>query len=131
MTPAILSSDSSNAKPMKAKASFIRSASINSAMVASSRLIGALFLAGFLSYGVGFTLVTSVTGSTNFLSTISAHRTTLALGAFLMLLNSAVDVGKGVLFYPILENRGKRTALGYLAAMIVEVVLLSVGVLAF
>src|SRR5664280_2760480 len=114
MTPAILSSDSSNAKPMKAKASFIRSASINSAMVASSRLIGALFLAGFLSYGVGFTLVTSVTGSTNFLSTISA-----------------VDVGKGVLFYPILENRGKRTALGYLAAMIVEVVLLSVGVLAF
>src|SRR5437764_1137403 len=47
-----------------------------------------------------------------------------------MLLNTLVDVAKGVLFFPILENHGKRTALGYLAAMIVEVVLLTVGVLA-
>jgi hypothetical protein len=94
-----------------------------------SRLIGALFLLGFLSYGVGTALVTSVTGAPAFLSTISAHQTTLVLGAFLMLLNSVVDVGKGVLFFPILENHGKRTALAYLAAMIVEVVLLAVGVL--
>jgi hypothetical protein len=54
----------------------------------------------------------------------------LVLGAFLMLLNTAVDVGKGVLFFPILEKHGKRTALAYLAALIVEVVLLDVGVLA-
>src|SRR5581483_1966228 len=52
-----------------------------------SRLIGALFLAGFLSYGVGFGLVTSVIGAPDFLMTISAHQTILALGAFLMLLN--------------------------------------------
>ena len=95
-----------------------------------SRLIGALFLAGFLSYGVGFGLVTSVIGAPDFLSTISAHQTILVLGAFLMLLNTAVDVGKGVLFFPILEKHGKRTALAYLATMIVEVVLLDVGVLA-
>ena len=94
-----------------------------------SRLIGALFLSGFLFYGVGFGLVTSVVGAPDFLSTISAHQTTLVLGAFLMLLNTAVDVGKGVLFFPILENHGKRTALAYLATMIVEVVLLDVGVL--
>jgi hypothetical protein len=95
----------------------------------SSRLIGALFLAGFLSYGVGFALVTSVVGKPDFLATVPAHRTTLALGAFLMLMNSVVDVGKGVLFFPILESHGKRTALAYLAAMIFEVVLLAVGVL--
>lgn len=94
-----------------------------------SRLIGALFLLGFVTYGVGFGLVTSVVGAPDFLSTISAHQTTLVLGAFLMLLNSVVDVGKGVLFFPILENHGKRTALAYLAALIVEVVLLAVGVL--
>jgi hypothetical protein len=41
-----------------------------------------------------------------------------------------VDVGKGVLFFPILENHhGKRTALAYLAALIVQVVLLDIGVL--
>ncbi len=95
----------------------------------ASKVIGALFLLGFASYGTGFGLVTSVVGVPDFLSTISAHRTTLVLGALLMLSNSAVDVGKGVLFFPIVENHGKRTALAYLAAMIVEVVLLAVGVL--
>jgi hypothetical protein len=46
-----------------------------------------------------------------------------------MLLNTVTDVGKGVLFFPILERHGKRTALVYLAAMIVEVVLLDIGIL--
>ena len=54
----------------------------------------------------------------------------LLIGAFLMFLNTGVDVAKGVLFFPILEKHSKRTALAYLATMIVEVVLLSVGVLA-
>jgi Domain of unknown function (DUF4386) len=95
-----------------------------------SRLIGALFLLGFLFYGVGAALVTSVTGASDFLSTISAHQTTLVIGAFLMLLNTVVDVGKGVLFFPILEKHGKRSALAYLAFIIVQVVMLDVGVLA-
>src|SRR5438874_3417378 len=95
-----------------------------------SRLIGALFLVGFLFYGVGAALVTSVTGAPDFLSTISAHQTTLVIGAFLMLLNTVVDVGKGVLFFPILENHGKRSALAYLAFIIVQVVMLDIGVLA-
>jgi hypothetical protein len=94
-----------------------------------ARLIGALFLAGFVVYGVGFGLVTSVIGAPDFLATISAHQTTLALGAFLMLLNTVVDVGKRVLFFPILENHGKRSALTYLAALIVQVVFLDIGAL--
>jgi hypothetical protein len=94
-----------------------------------SRLIGALFIAGFVVYGAGFGLTSSVIGAPDFLSTIFAHQTTLVLGAFLMLLNAPVDVGKAVLFFPILENHGKRTALAYLAAIIVEVVLLSLGAL--
>ena len=94
-----------------------------------SRLIGALFLLGFLFYGAGAALVTSVTGAPDFLSTISAHQTTLVIGAFLMLLNTTVvEVGKGVLFFPILENHGKRSALAYLAFMVVEVVMLDIGV---
>lgn len=96
---------------------------------ASSRLIGALFLAGFIVYGVGFGLVTSVIGKPDFLSTIAAHQTTLILGAFLMLLNTVVDVGKGIMFFPILENHGRRTALAYLSALIVQVVFLDLGVL--
>src|SRR5438270_1037170 len=95
-----------------------------------SRLIGALFLVGFVFYGVGAALVTSVTSAPDFLSTISAHKTTLVIGAFLMLLNTVVDVGKGVLFFPILEKHGKRSALAYLAFIVVQVVMLDIGVLA-
>ena len=95
-----------------------------------SRLIGALFLVGFLTYGVGSGLVTSLIGGSNFLSTIAASPTLLVIGAFLMFLNTGVDVAKGVLFFPILEKHSKRTALTYLATMIVEVVLLAIGVLA-
>jgi hypothetical protein len=95
-----------------------------------SRVIGTLFLLGFLSYGGGFGLVTSFTGAPDFLSTIFANQSIFIIGAFLMLVNTLVDVAKGVLFFPILEKHGKRTAVAYLAAMIVEVVLLTVGVLA-
>jgi Domain of unknown function (DUF4386) len=123
---------SSSVQPVGAGETSTRRALTGSRM-RYSRLIGALFLAGFLSYGVGFALVTSVVGAPDFLSTISSHKnlqTILTIGTFLMLLNSLVDVGKGVLFFPILETHGKRTALAYLATMIVEVVLLAVGVLA-
>lgn len=94
-----------------------------------SRLIGALFLAAFGFYGVGFGLVSSVVGARDFLLTIAAHQTTLVLGAVLMLLNSVVVVGLGALFFPVIEHYGKRIALVYLASRIVEAVLLAVGVL--
>ncbi len=94
-----------------------------------ARLIGALFLLAFVFYGGGNGLVTSVTGAPGFLSQVSSHQTILVIGAFLMLLNSAVMVGIAVLFFPILENHGKRTVLAYLASRIVEAILLGVGVL--
>ena len=126
MNPAILSNSSTSAQRVAARGA----SPLPGSRMTQSRLIGALFLAGFLVYGVGFSLVSSLVGGSNFLSTIAAHQSLLALGAFLMLLNTPVDVGKAVLFFPILEKHGKRTALAYLATMIVEVVFLSVGVLA-
>ncbi|MDQ2742256.1 MAG: DUF4386 domain-containing protein [Chloroflexota bacterium] len=125
VVPAIKTS--SSAEPVAAS---LKKSRLTGSLAMDSRLIGALYLAGFLVYGVGSILVKSVTGASDFLSTISAHQPILLIGSFLMFLNTGVDVGKGVLFFPILENHGKRTALGYLAAMIVEVVLLDVGVLA-
>ena len=84
---------------------------------ARSKLIGALFLSAFVLYGVG-----------NGLATSAGAPATLAIGALMMLLNSAAVVGLGVLFFPVLESHGHRTALGYLASRIVEAVFLAVGV---
>jgi len=108
----------------------IRTSVLGGSRMTYSRLIGALFLLGFLSYGIGSGLATSLVGSSNFLSTIGANQTLLITGAFLIFLNTGVDVGKAVLFFPILEKHSQRTALAYLATMIVEVVLLAVGALA-
>ena len=97
----------------------------------SSRVIGATWLLGFVTYIVGTVLATSVLNDPDSLSTILAHQTTLAFAVFLMLLTCVLELGKAVLFFPILENHGKRTALAYLAALIVEVVLVAIGVLGF
>jgi hypothetical protein len=94
-----------------------------------ARIFGALFIGGFLAYGIGFGLVSSVTTAPDFLSALAANSTILVLGAFLMLLNTALDIGKGVLLFPIAERRGKRTGLVYLAAITAQVVLLDLGVL--
>ena len=96
---------------------------------AYSVVIGALFVSAFFLYGIGFGLVTSVTGAPAYLATIAAHQLTLTIGGFLMLLNSVAVVGLGVLFFPILAQHGQRTALAYLAARIVEGIFLAVGVL--
>ena len=96
----------------------------------TSRLIGALFLAGFLLYGSGSILVSSVVDGQDFLAGLGARETTLVVGAFLMIATTAVDIGKAVLFFPVLERHGKRTAVAYLATMIFEMALMTVGVLA-
>jgi uncharacterized protein DUF4386 len=102
----------------------------NTSRMFVSRLIGALFIAGFVTYGVGSALVTSVVGDDGFLARVPAHQTTLVLGAFLMLLNTAVDIGKAVLIFPVLDRWGRRTALTYLGTMVFEVALMAVGILA-
>ena len=96
---------------------------------AYSRFIGALFLSAMLLYGIGFALVTSVVGASDFLSTVPEHQTTLVLGAFLMLLNSVAVVSIAVLIFPILERHSKRIALAYLAGRTVEAVMLALGVI--
>jgi hypothetical protein len=52
---------------------------------ASARIIGALFLAGFPGYIIGFRMVTSVVSAPDFILTIPAHQTALIIGALLML----------------------------------------------
>ena len=94
-----------------------------------ARLIGALFLIGFATYGTGFGLINSVITAPDFPANIAAVQTIVLIGASLMLLNTVVDIGKGVLFFPILENHGKRTAFVYLAAIVVQVVFLDIGAL--
>jgi hypothetical protein len=82
-----------------------------------------------VAYGTGFGLVTSVIGAPDFLANIAANQTILVLGALLMLLTIVTDVWRAVVFFPIVGERGRPTALTYLAAQIISVSMFFIGAL--
>ena len=87
----------------------------------TARIVGVLFLAGFLAYGVGSLIAT---GSAD----RSGSTALFVTGAALMLLNSAFVIGIGVLMFPVLRAHHKATAAGYLGTRIFEGVALALGV---
>jgi hypothetical protein len=90
----------------------------------TAQIVGVLFLAGYLTYGVGNLIATGIVDSDN-----RSNSTALfAIGIALMLLNSACVIGIGVLMFPILRAHNKATAAGYLSTRIFEGVVLAVGV---
>ena len=89
-----------------------------------ARIVGVLFLAGFLAYGVGNLIATGIVSSAD----RSGSTALFATGAALMLLNSAFVIGIGVLMFPILRVHSKAIAAGYLGTRIFEGVGLAIGV---
>ena len=90
----------------------------------TARIVGALFLAGFLSYGVGNLIATGNVRSADG----SGSTALLVTGAALMLLNSAFVIGIGLLMFPILRPHNKDIAAGYVGTRIFEGVVLAIGV---
>src|SRR4051812_33836560 len=88
------------------------------------RIVGILFLAGFLTYGVGTLIATDIVRSAD----RSGSTALFVTGTALMLLNSAFVIGIGVLMFPILRPHNERVAAGYLGARIFEGVVLAIGV---
>ena len=90
----------------------------------TARIVGVLFLAGFLAYGVGNLIATGIVRSGD----RSGSTALFVTGAALMLLNSAFVIGIGVLMFPILRAHNKAIAAGYLGTRIFEGVVLAIGV---
>jgi hypothetical protein len=91
----------------------------------TARIVGVLFLAGFLAYGVGNLIATGIVRSAD----RSGSPGLFATGAALMLLNSTIVIGIGVLMFPILRAHDKAIAAGYLGTRIFEGVGLALGTL--
>src|SRR6185369_12339686 len=90
----------------------------------TARIVGVLFLAGFLAYGVGNLIATGIVRSDD----RGGSTALFVTGAALMMLNSAFVIGIGVLMFPILRADNKAIAAGYLGTRIFEGVGLAVGV---
>jgi hypothetical protein len=87
-------------------------------------MVGVLFLAGYLAYGVGSLIAQGIVRDGD----RSGSTALFVTGVALMLLNSAFVVGIGVLIFPILRPHNKAVAAGYLGTRIFEGVVLAVGV---
>src|SRR5438105_13189065 len=88
----------------------------------TARIVGVLVLAGYL-YGVGSLIATGIVDSGD----RSSSTALFVIGAALMLLNSAIVIGIGVLMFPILRAHSEATATGYLGTRIFEGVVLALG----
>jgi hypothetical protein len=90
----------------------------------SARIVGLLFLAGYVTYGAGNLIATGIVDSGD----LSDSTALFVTGIALMLLNSAIVISIGLLMFPILRAHNKATAEGYLGTRIFEGVVLAIGV---
>jgi Domain of unknown function (DUF4386) len=95
----------------------------------TARIVGAMYLAGFVVGIGGIVLIQSILGAPDYLSTISANSVTVAIGAVLWLMAVAWDAAHGVLMFPILKQHNERIAVGYLGFRIIDAIFIAVMVL--
>ena len=93
----------------------------------TARAVGILILGGYLSYGVGSSIATAITTAPGYLPQPTTS-TAIALGALMMLVNSGLVIGIGILMYPVLKAHSSRIALGYVATRLFEGIIMAVGV---
>ena len=91
--------------------------------------MGLLIILPFFAYGIGTAVIGSLLEGPDPLSQVMEHRTRYVAGALLLLLNSAMVVGVGVLFFPIGRRHHPDIALAYVCTRVMEALLLTVGVL--
>ena len=95
----------------------------------TARVVGVLYIAGFVVGIGGNILIQSILGAPDHLSTVFANSMMIAIGALLWLLTVVGDAAHGVLMFPILKQHNERIAVGYLAARIVDAIFIAVMVL--
>ena len=85
-----------------------------------------MYLAGMVVGIGGNIVIQSILTAPNQLATIAASGTLLAVGALCWLATVAGDAAHGVLMYPVLIRHSERSAVGYLAARIMDATLIAV-----
>ena len=96
---------------------------------ATGRIVGALFLVAFIAYGGGSALIDAGAGTPAVLADVADHQLLISAGALLMLVNSVVVAGIGILVFPVLRKHHEISAHTYLVTRVFEAVVMAVGVL--
>lgn len=95
----------------------------------TARIVGMFFLTAIAAYSIGDGLIESVLDTSDYLINIPANQIQMSAGAILILINSAVVIGIGLLMFPILKKYNESIALGYVVFRLLESVILIVGLI--
>ncbi len=95
----------------------------------TARIIGVLYLAGMAIGIPGNIVIQSVLTGPGGVATVAASALLLAIGAVCWLATVAGDAAHGVLMFPVLKRHSERSAVGYLAARIMDATFIAVMVL--
>lgn len=95
----------------------------------TARIVGAMYLAGFVVGITGIVLIQSVLGAPDHLATLPANSMLLAIAAVLWLMAAAWDAAHGVLMFPVLKQHNERVAVGYLGFRIMDGLIIAIMVL--
>jgi hypothetical protein len=96
----------------------------------SARIVGALFLTAMVSGGLRFFLLDPILDSPDYLVNVSANETLVMIGTFSFFILACALSGIAIAIYPIFKKYNEALALGYVAARIVESVLVIVSIIA-
>jgi hypothetical protein len=86
----------------------------------TARIVGALFIAATVASSLSIAISSPILEPPDFLSSISANEHQVIMAALLMLIDVIGVVGIAVMMYPILKRRSETSAIGYVAARIIE-----------
>ena len=96
----------------------------------TARIVGAMYLAGFVVGITGIVLIQSILGAPEHLVTLPANSMLLAIAAVLWLMAAAWDGAHGVLMFPIRkQHNSERIAVGYLGFRIMDGLIIAIMVL--
>jgi hypothetical protein len=92
----------------------------------TAKIVGAMYLAGFVVGIGGNVLILSILSAPDHLSTLSANSTLLSFGAVLWFMAVIWDAAHGILMFPVLKPRNERIAVGYLGFRILDAAFIAV-----
>lgn len=96
----------------------------------TARIVGAMYLAGFVVGIGGLILIQSILGAPDHLAALPANSMLLAIGAVLWLMAAAWDAAHGILMFPVLkQHNSERLAVGYLGFRIMDGLIIAIMVL--
>src|SRR5215212_5548889 len=95
----------------------------------TARIVGAMYLAGFVVGIGGSVLIESILGAPDPLSAVSANSMLVAFGAVLWLMAVVWDAAHGVLMFPVLKPHSERIAVGYLGFRVIDSTFIAIMVL--